>query len=91
MELSAKYAMCQDAWKLFVRRLAYSEFESRLEVFDTNDYAERWNDGKQLGEISVEQVEEILDDFVERFSNEITWAMDDAMNDAILDVTGIYC
>ena len=93
MELSAKYALCPDAWKLFVRCLAYSEFDSRLEVYEANDYANNHmgNEGRELRDIPVEQVEEILDDFVERFSEEIMWQMDESMNNSILSVTGIYC
>ena len=78
---------------MFVRCLAFEEFESRLEVFEANDYANNHmnNEGRELRDIPFEQVEEILDDFVERFGAEISWQMDESMNNAILDVTGIYC
>lgn len=89
-EFARKY-VTTDKSDWIVRCIAYEEFQSRLEVYDNNGYAEEWNGGRELADISADQLEAILDDFVERFGNEVAWAMDGAMNNAILDVTGLYC
>ena len=91
-KMDAKYAIGEELWKVLERANAYSEFQSRLEVFSINDYATcEWmgNDGRDLYDITEEQLEQILDDYID--CDELTWCADDVMNNSILSVTGIYC
>ena len=71
-------------------QFAFLEFDSRVEVYCENGY-EEWNDGRSILDISVDDVHEIILDFIKRDGEEGNWCRDDMMNNAIMDVTGLRC
>lgn len=76
--------------KKLLRFWAFQEFDAALEEFCENRKAE-WNEGRELDDIGVDEVEAILDRYLERDEEEGTWRRTEMMRNAIQDVTGLIC
>ena len=91
IETTRKYRVFNDsAYMLFMKQHTFEEFDAQVECFCANHYEEK-NAGRHILDVTPEQVEEILDDYIRRFNDEGQWIRDYMMRNAIQDVTGLIC
>ena len=82
----------EENWEALLRKLAFIEFDSQLEVFVENGYENEFgNNGRSLMDVGEDDVERIADEFAKRFVDYVQPAVDDCIRNAILAATGIYC
>ena len=95
-ELQQKYKLTDEdkeiiaAYDKVKRKLAFFEFECEVEHYEGNGYAEN-NNNRHLDFLSKCEIEDILDDYIERQDSSICWTCDEDIRNAIQDVTGIRC
>lgn len=91
-ELIEKYGASPKEWAHMRASFAFDEFACQLEEYEYNEKGVD-NDGRELMHIPVEQVGEIIDDYLDRMSED-DWLREritDHMRNAIQDVTGLTC
>jgi len=85
--VKAKYVVFTDEeFGAFMRQHAFEELDAQIECLYNNN-PEEVGDGFVSG-LTEAQVDEIVEDYIERFYDETGWKRDEMMRDAIQDVTG---
>ena len=88
--LKNKYEFTTGGWDALWRSLAFMEFDAALEEFNLNN-KDTWNGGEDLDDVSVHDVERIMDAYIERVEYTFTTIGTREMRNAIEAVTGLVC
>lgn len=90
VELKNGYAINEESWAVLWRKLAFIEFDAELEEFVEN-WKEKDNNGDSLMDVSIEDVECIIDEYLDRWEVHVLPVVVDEMRNAIQAVTGLVC
>ncbi len=92
--LIEKYGASPGEWAHMRASFAFEEFACQMEEYEYNERSkDERNEGRELMHISVEQVGKIIDDYLDRVSDD-DWLREriaDHMRNTIQDVTGLIC
>ena len=90
--LKERYGVDGADWDGIWRKLAFLEFDAALEEFIENG-KESWesNGGESLMDITENDVECIIDDYISRTEELFCRIGTEEMRNAIQDVTGLIC
>lgn len=80
----------EDSWEILWHKLAFIEFDAALEEYVENE-KEKDNGGDSLMDVSVNDVECIIDEYLNRTEDMFRMFAQKEMRNAIQTVTGLIC